>query len=568
MMSRFTHRLMHAVATLLLGVTAGSLGAQGVRVQIIDDRTREPIGGAIVSLIDGTGSPVVEGLTAASGHRLLNPPSAGDYRILVRRVGYVPVSSPVIAIPAGQTIPYVLAVTGQRVVLPSVVSRARRACRSQVDEVARTSVLWEEIRKALTASELTRSEGYSAIQRRVLEREVDDEERITRETWSPWHTTRDAPFVAVDPAELSRHGYLLRDDGKPVDLRSRDILRAELVYHGPDAAVLLSPEFERDHCFQLVAGNEANDDAIGLAFTPIEGREVPDIAGTLWVDRETAELRFVQFEYVNTGLPAQIRGGGGRIAFQRLPTGEWIVSDWTLRIPRVLLGRRPRDARLLGFNVVGGQAGPARLGSIAGTVYDSLAGAALTGARISLADSSRFATTGVDGRFTLDSLVPGEHGLLFAHPLLDSLGIGAVPLGIQVAPDDTATLDLAIPSHRRFRSACGADRPVGPDSGMVAGTVYDGDGGVTANATVILSWTPPDSTAPAHASFARSDARGAFAVCGLPVGAPIDARAETADRASPQTRLLIGPRAIARLDFVLEPRAAPALRRAEPPRRR
>ena len=566
---RSARRSASIVTLVLLLCAATTLGAQGVRVQVVDDRTREPIGGAIVSLIDGAGNAVAEGLTAASGHRLLTASSAGDHRILVRRVGYVPVSSPPIPIPAGEPISYVLAVSGQRVVLPSVVSRARRACRTDVQEVARTAVLWEEIRKALTASELTKAEGYSPVQLRVFEREMDREGKVRTEAWSPWATTTQSPFIATSPAELSRKGYLLREDGRPASFTAPDLLEADVQWHGPDAAVLLSPEFERDHCFQVVSGAGFTAGAIGLAFAPHDGRKLPDIAGTLWVDRETAQLRFVEFEYVNSGLPGRMNGGG-RIEFRRLSTGEWIVSEWSLRYPRILVGQRGRNLQLSGFNEVGGQAGEARFGAVAGSVYDSLAGTKLGGARISMADRDRSATTGTDGRFTLDSIHPGTHELRFAHPVLDSLGIGAIPVDIQVAPDDTTRVTFAIPSHRRFRSICGGVTRVGPDSGLVAGSVLDGEGGTIANAAVTLSWFPTaptaDSTSSPRVLVARSDVHGKFAVCGLPVGIPIVARAATDHRASPDTHLLIGNRAVARLDLVLRPPQPPPLPAAVPPR--
>src|SRR5437867_630604 len=43
------------------------------------------------------------------------------------------------------------------------------------------------------------------------------------------------PFVTIDPAVLSRSGYVTRD-GK------------DNVYYGPDARLVLSPEFTNDHC--------------------------------------------------------------------------------------------------------------------------------------------------------------------------------------------------------------------------------------------------------------------------------------------------------------------------------
>src|SRR4029453_5669250 len=80
------------------------------------------------------------------------------------------------------------------------------------------------------------------------------------------------PFVSVPAAQLSANGYVRQGS-------------TENTYFAPDAAVLLSDEFLRDHCFRLRQGEGRREGLIGLGFEPVRGRNKPDIAGTLWIDR-------------------------------------------------------------------------------------------------------------------------------------------------------------------------------------------------------------------------------------------------------------------------------------------
>src|SRR5438105_1789361 len=91
--------------------------------------------------------------------------------------------------------------------------------------------------------------------------------------------------------------------------------------------------------------------------------------------------------------------------------------------------------------------------SVAGTVYDSLLRAPLRGADVWVRGSERHAETGADGRFRLDSVVPGRYTLLVSHPGLDSAGLFtlAVPITITAGenPVSVATPSLATLWRRR-----------------------------------------------------------------------------------------------------------------------
>jgi hypothetical protein len=101
------------------------------------------------------------------------------------------------------------------------------------------------------------------------------------------------------------------------------------VYFAPDLETLLSPVFLEDHCFRLTTGKDAN--LVGIAFEPTPNRKrLPEIRGTMWLDRATSGLQRLEFRYVNVTIdeeeeargeidfvPAQRRMGDPRLVAVR-----------------------------------------------------------------------------------------------------------------------------------------------------------------------------------------------------------------------------------------------------------
>lgn len=113
------------------------------------------------------------------------------------------------------------------------------------------------------------------------------------------------------------------------------------VFFAPDAAVLLSDAFLDTHCFHLAEGS-GTAGRIGLSFRPTGDRSVPDITGTMWVDLTTSELRWVEFTYQHLEPERTSPEVGGRVDFERMPNGKWMVSEWWIRMP---LMARQTDSR-------------------------------------------------------------------------------------------------------------------------------------------------------------------------------------------------------------------------------
>ncbi len=180
--------------------------------------------------------------------------------------------------------------------------------------------------------------------------------------------------------------------------------------------------------------------------------------------------------------------------------------------------------------------------NISGFVRDSLAGKPLAGAVIQMVPSAtpwaagRTATSDSIGRYSIDSVAPGQYLFGFQHPRLDSLGLDAVSKTLQV---DKAIrflrADLALPSGRTFVTMlCGARSD---SSGAVIGRVFNADDGapVTGGSVVVhfaqmridaggVRKVPMQVVAPFGAD-------GRFVACGIPTDAAIlaQARAGTGD---------------------------------------
>src|SRR6185437_14284129 len=97
------------------------------------------------------------------------------------------------------------------------------------------------------------------------------------------------------------------------------------------------PRVDRVHRRPLLPSpGVADARTIGVAFTPAPTRRnIPEIAGTLWIDRASAELRSLEYHYVD--LPDMPREAlervGGDIEFARMRGGGWVISAWDIRMP-------------------------------------------------------------------------------------------------------------------------------------------------------------------------------------------------------------------------------------------
>ena len=160
--------------------------------------------------------------------------------------------------------------------------------------------------------------------------------------------------------------------------------------------------------------------------------------------------------------------------------------------------------------------------TIAGVALDSIRGGYLRNAIITVSGTNRTALTDSVGRFTIDSVVPGEHTLRIRHALLDSIGLLVVTPRKKIGPGETMAMLVATPGPATIVAAkCTAEaRALGPAA--VLGTVFDAETeDPSAGARVSTTWSELQlgrksiSRVPQQRT-AQVSPDGTFRLCGLP----------------------------------------------------
>lgn len=337
------------IMAFLLGTVVTDLAAQTLRIQVVEETTGSPVEGAVVSLVTPRGRPVVRGFSDGFGRVTLSASAPGTWRLRGDRIGYATAQSDTLQLATGQTRNYRFVLPMSRVMLLELSVSAKSVCGRQREADPTMAAVWEEARKALVAVEATR--GTSRLPFRLhayaLERDTD----LGVSTWlgeSTWVANSPRSFTAVPEATLRRFGFAR-------------VLGAHTWYYAPDDQVLLSDYFLDTHCFRSVSARSGTEELIGLEFTPRREGARTDVAGTIWLRRDDAALRHLDYSY--TGLFAPAPGAGGRIEFgQLLPAGGWFVKRWCIRGPRWggMLGRGAFRVSpvLIGYAEYGGDAEP------------------------------------------------------------------------------------------------------------------------------------------------------------------------------------------------------------------
>lgn len=304
---------------------AAPLSAQIVRGRVVDLATGGALPGAHVVLVDTSGHDGASALTSDDGRFAIRAPDGGRYAIRVQRIGYSSTRSDPFELGAQETIEQQIAAPSVSVRLETIAVNERSRCASGNGGGSDVATVWEEVRKALSAATLTRNEQLVKYTLRHFERDLDASGRGVKSERS-WEnsTFGKSAFSSINADFLAEHGYAKKIDN-------------DTYYFAPDADVLLLPSFLEHHCMKLRMAKSDSGDFIGIGFVPMRN-DVTEVEGALWVDRQTAELRRLEFRY--TGLPVRSRGAefGGRVDYLRLPTGAWIIRDWLLRMPIVAIG--------------------------------------------------------------------------------------------------------------------------------------------------------------------------------------------------------------------------------------
>lgn len=516
------------------------LNAQSVDLQVRES-SRTPVAGAIVRLI-GENGVQSQGLTNERGRVILSAARAGKYRLKVDRIGWGGILTDPFDLAQGGLINREVLLESKPIELPALVVTGKSACNLS-GAGPLTALLWEEIRKALTASVLTRRQGHLPLHVREFKRELSRSGETLREWATASSVVRGRPFGALSPAVLAEGGFVQMSGDSTT-------------YAAPDADLLLSDTFVGTHCFRAVP---VINGLVGLEFVPAPGRNVSDVKGTLWVDRMAGELKFLEYSY--TGLEDELDnvGLGGRVEFKRLPTGAWIVSYWYTRMPRLTStavsvgGNRRPQFELIGYLDRGGRAelaaGPMGLvdrSLLVGRIFDSTASRGLAEAVVRVEGHRDSVFTDEEGRFELALPLSGDHVVVVAHPKLGLLR-DRTAQAVLLSIGDSARVDLAVPSLATFvRALCGSSR----GRAGIIGNVLRADGIPAADLDVRVKWLTGGGS---REERDRSGPRGTFALCNLTPGPTLPVRVQDRQQVLMEERFRLEPREYRWLDLRLPP---------------
>ncbi|MDQ3674512.1 MAG: carboxypeptidase-like regulatory domain-containing protein, partial [Gemmatimonadota bacterium] len=187
--------------------SASSTAAQMITVTVREDGTERRIAGAIVSVQDSGDTSLVARFTNDSGVATLRLPVRGEYRLVVRRVGYRPRMTPMNAGEKG-TADITVRLTPIPPIVTTVVVHADSSCAGITTKGADVSLVWESVRSALEATRLTESQRLVRMEVETYDRDLDRQlhERSTQTRRKVADTRQ--PFSAASPAELESRGYV------------------------------------------------------------------------------------------------------------------------------------------------------------------------------------------------------------------------------------------------------------------------------------------------------------------------------------------------------------------------
>jgi carboxypeptidase family protein len=464
-----------------------------------------PIRGVFVSLLDARGDRQRGYLTDEAGRFVFRALRAGTFTLRAERIGYKTVDTEPISVQMSETrdVPIRMAVTALR--LPDITIQRDQRCVTNPQNAVETARVWEEVRKALTVAVWLQGIPQARFRVRMFERELTaaldtvGPEEMDFKTIRGW-----GAFGALAADSLSRFGFVQRSG-------------ENVLYFGPDAELLTTPEFLDQHCFRLERSS-SRPGLLGLTFEPRRDRRLPDIKGALWLEEATGALKYVDYEFTNLEFSVNRRFANGWTNFEQLPNGAWIVRHWELLLPTI--EARGHVPVVVGAKRHGGEVFDALIGSssalarlpvvnLTGTVYDSLRTAPLANARVFLPGTNLEARTDSTGKFIIADVPGGDYYVGVEHVRLDSIPV-RLPLARIRVDASTGPLRIATPSRdallarlcgerelsRMLRRAPGGARremlqPEQWISAVQVDVIDDATGGGVSEATVRLRWNDP-----------------------------------------------------------------------------
>jgi hypothetical protein len=512
----------------LLAAMAQPAASQTVQGQLLNREDRGPVDGAFILLLTVEGEQVGGYLTNQAGRFLLHAPGPGRYSLRAERIGYETVTSDPFDLSRDQTLHLDLETGFSAIQLDEIRVEGEQECVVRPGEGLEVARVWDEARKALTVQEWTEGEGFYSYRITNFERELDAQARtVLSETRRVASATARNPIRSLPVENLIEEGFVRKNsDGT-------------FMYYGMDAAVLLSDLFLDTHCFRLRTDNQ-NPGAVGLAFEPVRRQSLPDVSGILWLDRETSTLQYLEFTYTWAPWEEAIGVGRGRVDFEEMPSGAWIIRKWWIQMPRGTLDRNMLSGdpvvRLVGVSETGGEITRISIpggevvresvrGLLAGSVWDQTLQRPLAGALVYLSGTPFSAVTDSVGRFLMDDLPEGGYTAAFTHPRLDSLGTVSPGVHVEIREGEVAEVELEIPPGSAILAKACQGEELEKGTSVLRGTIRDAITGTPlSGVTVRVTWSSFDNPGGRNLREIQegfefqTGSGGQYVACGVPVG--------------------------------------------------
>ena len=297
-----------------------TLQAQELRGTVRDAASRQPIPGAVITLLDARGSALGRNITDDRGrYRIALPSQAVTLRFV--RIGFRPSTANVPQ--SGSAIDTLDVVMTSLPTMLDPVSVRANACPSRSDAGPALGLL-EQARAGLLNSVVARKTNPASVVIIRFQRVMDGvSDRIASQSVTLDSTPRStSSFSAVRSAtEFVQAGFVSDGNGGAT-------------FYAPDAEALLDDAFIAGYCFRLVKGDRSRTAEVGLGFAaPKRVRDRIDIDGVLWVDTATRRLQALEFRYVGLDRRLDESRPGGWVSFREMANGVVIIDRWSLRLP-------------------------------------------------------------------------------------------------------------------------------------------------------------------------------------------------------------------------------------------
>jgi hypothetical protein len=495
---RFGVGLIACAFSSALGI---SLGAQELRGTVHDSTSRQSIPGAVLMLLDASGSVLGRNITNERGeYRIVL--SSQMQRVRVVRIGFRP-KEVAIPSPSGGIAVLDIVMRALPTLLEPVRVSASAHCPRRSDD-ATTFALLEQVRAGLLSIVVAREANPAALVRLTFERTMDGSgDHIASQT------------VRIDSAASATTSFNAAHTA--TDFIQRGFMadsQKQQIFFAPDADVLLDEGFAAGYCFRIVDTDRDRPNQIGLGFSAADHRRNRvDIEGTLWVDTVARALRDIEHRYVGLDRRIESMRPGGHIYFREMVNGVVMIDRWSLRLiggtvdtvhtPAFRAGRRfelPIEQVRTSFHAAENGGEVARATWPDGRTWHASLGTlrvhglrgdgrAAVGAMVHLVDTQYRAVADSSGNIEIADLIPGPYSLAIRDPRLVPLRLELMtPVQFIAERDSIASRSIVVNTTEEFViGRCVASRRYTPgDSVLLLGRALTADGMPVAGVTIAL----------------------------------------------------------------------------------